>query len=207
VRQNDTTHCLVFVSNHLKDRNSSKQKGGLAMSDLNQSPNMGKRFRNTALFAGILLLGLGVLGMAAPQFMSVVTASFFGWLLVTAGALMLYVTYQGFGGEGALRWLKPFILIVVGFLVAFHPVAGAAGLGLALGVYLMFDGFSSISTAFTLRPMHGWMWTGLNGVLSFVLSFFILVGWPVTSLWIVGLYVGISLFFDGLALLMFRRAI
>ncbi|PHS20871.1 MAG: hypothetical protein COA85_13685, partial [Robiginitomaculum sp.] len=61
--------------------------------------------------------------------------------------------------------------------------------------------------AFEMRPMRGWFWPLLNAILSFALSLFILAGWPNTSFWIVGIYVGISLFFDGLALLMLRRLV
>ncbi len=39
--------------------------------------------------------------------------------------------------------------------------------------------------------------TLITGILLILLF---LIGWPVTSLWLVGLYVGISLLFDGWAL-------
>jgi uncharacterized membrane protein HdeD (DUF308 family) len=177
------------------------------MSDLETSFDLGKDFRKMALIGGLFFLVLGGLGIALPQFMSILTASFFGWLLVTAGALVFYINSQGFGGRSALRWLKPFILVAVGLLIVFNPVAGAAGLGLALGVYLMFDGFYSISTAWDLRPLSGWLWMGINGILSFALSFFVLASWPASSMILVGLYVGISLLFDGLALLALRKAV
>ena len=40
-----------------------------------------------------------------------------------------------------------------------------------------------------------------NGVISALLAILFLIGWPATSLWLVGLYVGISLVFDGWALI------
>ena len=39
-----------------------------------------------------------------------------------------------------------------------------------------------------------------NGLTSIGLAVLILIGWPATSLWLVGLYVGINLLFDGWAL-------
>jgi len=41
----------------------------------------------------------------------------------------------------------------------------------------------------------------INGLMSVALSIMFLLGWPQTSLWLVGLFVAISLFFDGLALI------
>jgi len=40
-----------------------------------------------------------------------------------------------------------------------------------------------------------------NGVVSLLLAILFLAGWPATSIWLVGLYISISLFFDGWALL------
>jgi uncharacterized membrane protein HdeD (DUF308 family) len=44
------------------------------------------------------------------------------------------------------------------------------------------------------------MWL-LNGIFSIVLAVIFLVGWPFSSLYLVGLFVGISLFIDGVVLL------
>ncbi len=167
--------------------------------------DLGRDFRRFALITGILLIILGVVGVALPQLMSLITAAFAGWLLVLAGFVTFYLTWQGFGGRGWLRWLKPLVLIATGLLILVYPIAGAAALGLMLAIYFMFDGFANAGMAFEMRPMRGWFWLLLNAILSFALSLFILAGWPGTSFWIVGLYVGISLFFDGLALLAIRR--
>ena len=48
----------------------------------------------------------------------------------------------------------------------------------------------------------GILWLLFNGVLSPVLALVILVGWPATSPIFLGLFVGISLLFDGLSLMM-----
>ncbi len=172
-----------------------------------QGFDMGKDFRRFALIAGILLMVLGVIGVALPQFMTLITAAFAGWILLLAGFVMAYLTYQGFGGFGALRWLKPFVLVASGLLILVYPIAGAAALALVLAIYFMFDGFANAGMAFEMRPMRGWFWMLLNAVLSFALSLFIMAGWPDSSFWIVGIFVGVSLFFDGLALLMLRRLV
>jgi uncharacterized membrane protein HdeD (DUF308 family) len=172
-----------------------------------QGFDMGKDFRRFALIGGILLIALGVLGVALPQLMSLITAAFIGWLLVLAGFVTFYMSWQGFGGRGWLRWLKPFVLVTSGLLILVNPIAGAAALSLMLAIYFMFDGFANAGMAFEIRPMRGWVWMLFNAVLSFALSLFILAGWPGSSFWIVGVFVGISLFFDGLALLMLRRLV
>ncbi len=175
------------------------------MTKTSKDFDFGKDFRRYALISAIVLIILGGLGVALPQLMSLLTAAFVGWLMMLAGFAAFYLAWKGFGGDGWLRWLKPFVLIVTGLLILVNPIAGAAALGLMLAIYFMFDGFANAGIAFEMRPARGWVWMLFNAILSFALSLFIMAGWPGTSFWIVGLYVGISLFFDGLALLMLRR--
>jgi uncharacterized membrane protein HdeD (DUF308 family) len=46
-----------------------------------------------------------------------------------------------------------------------------------------------------------------NGVMDILLAGVFLWGWPQSSLWMVGLFVGISLIFDGWALIMIGRSL
>ena len=45
------------------------------------------------------------------------------------------------------------------------------------------------------------MWL-FNAITSLVLGILFVIGWPTSSLFLIGLFVGISLLFDGLALLL-----
>jgi uncharacterized membrane protein HdeD (DUF308 family) len=72
--------------------------------------------------------------------------------------------------------------------------------GLLLAVYLLLDALGSFTLAQSVHPAKGWGWMVFNGAISIVLAALFLIGWPVTSLWLVGVYVGINLLFDGMAL-------
>ena len=74
-------------------------------------------------------------------------------------------------------------------------------MGLLLAIYLLLDAFGSFALAQSIHPVVGWGWMTFNGVTSMLLALLFLIGWPSTSLWLVGLYVGIALLFDGLTLL------
>jgi uncharacterized membrane protein HdeD (DUF308 family) len=45
----------------------------------------------------------------------------------------------------------------------------------------------------------GWSWVLLNGGVSFMLGVMIYKRWPASSLWVIGLFVGIELIFNGWA--------
>jgi uncharacterized membrane protein HdeD (DUF308 family) len=166
---------------------------------------MDKQSRKAVITVSILLLLLGVVGIVLPQFMSMAIGWFIGWLLFAGGIILLSITWYGFRDRWIV-WLKPFVLIIVGLLILFNPVAGAAALGLMLGIYFLLDGFAGVGFAWELRPSQGWVWLMLNGLMSLALAAIFILGWPFTTAWLVGLLVGISLFIDGLTLLMLGLA-
>ena len=47
----------------------------------------------------------------------------------------------------------------------------------------------------------------INGLISIILAVIFLVGWPFSSLWLVGFFVGVSLVADGIAMLMISMAV
>jgi len=159
-----------------------------------------RRFRKFSILVGILLVIAGLAGALVPQIMSLVVDAFLGWLLIGAGILSGYLVFLS-RGRSMISLLKPVLLVLTGGLFLFYPNVGIAALALLLTVYLMLDTFGSLGLAYDLYPLHGWGWMTLNGIVSLLLAMVLLFAWPAASPLIVGLYIGISLFFDGLALL------
>ncbi len=164
------------------------------------------KFRKHSIIAGIIFILLGAVGIIFPAVMSIATTLFIGWLLFFGGILAGYHNYQAHKKEW-LGWLKAFLLVLMGLVIVFYPMSGIATLGLLLAIYFLLDGFGSFGMAFTLRPMKGWWWMLVNSIISIALGILFLIGWPLSSLLLIGLLVGISLFFDGLTLLMLGIAI
>lgn len=158
-----------------------------------------KRFRKFSLIAGILLIIVGITGAVLPQVMSLVVSAFLGWLLITGGVLTGYLAFLG-RGRSMIAFLKPVLLVITGAMFVFYPLAGLAAIALLLTVYLLLDAFGGFGLAYDLYPMRGWAWMAFNGLMSFILALVLFIGWPLTSPIMVGLFIGISLFFDGLAL-------
>ncbi len=159
-----------------------------------------KRFRMLSLIVGGLLIVAGIAGMAVPQFISALASVFLGWLLVTAGILSAYLAFLSHW-RSMIAWLKPVLLILIGALFLFYPVSGVLTLALLLTVYLMLDAYGSLGLAYELYPLRGWGWMTFNGICSLLLAALLIFAWPAGSAVLLGLYIGISLFFDGLALL------
>ncbi len=149
--------------------------------------------------AGIILIIIGLIGIIFPSFLSAAVVIFIGWLMVIGGAVAGYFTYLTSPSEW-LGWLKSLIPILIGALIITHPHVGTAAIGLLLAVYLFVDAFGSFSIAISLKPYKGWGLWLFNSAISFILALIFLIGWPFNSSWLVGLLIGISIFFEGVLL-------
>ena len=131
---------------------------------------------------------------------------YLGWLMIMGGLLWLFYAYKlrvnSFGS-----WIKPIILLVGGGLWLAFPTSGIAALALLISFYLFLDAFGSVALAFERRPFQGWLWLLFNALISLILGILIVVGWPASSSFYLGIFVGISLLFDGMSLLMLGIAL
>ncbi|PWQ93851.1 HdeD family acid-resistance protein [Leucothrix arctica] len=158
------------------------------------------KFGTYSIIIGILLILTGCLGVLLPGVIAVEATLIIGATLLL-GSIFWLVHIYNYKSYGWVQWLKPIILLITGCLMLFYPLRGVAFIGSLLLVYLVLDALSSFTFAYLLRPVKGWGWMIFNGVTSLALAVLFLMSWPEGTLIIIGLYISISLFFDGWALL------
>jgi len=162
--------------------------------------NLFEKFAKYSKIAGVLFIILGLVGIIYPTFMTMATVTFVAWLMMFSGFMAGYFTYITDKRDIA-GWLKSFVLIGVSALMIFYPMTGVGTVGLLLAIYFFMDSFASFSLAFSMRPSSGWVMWLVNAILSMLIGVLFIVGWPFSSLYLIGLLVGFSLFFDGISLL------
>jgi uncharacterized membrane protein HdeD (DUF308 family) len=171
---------------------------------LNTSPDNLQRFIKNARSTGIIMIIIGLIGILLPNLISLTLNAFIGGLFLLSAVALTYIAWQS-KSQNLSMWFKPFVLFVLALLVLFHPAILISVLGLLLAIYFILAGFSGITFAFEIKPANGWLFMLINGLLSFVMGAIVLFSWPFSSSWIIGLLIGISFFFDGLALIMISR--
>ncbi len=165
-----------------------------------------EKFSKHSKIAGVIFLLLGLVGIFYPVVMSLTTAYFVAFLFLLSGFMIAFHTYNT-DKKDWLGWLKAFLYLLTGILVTIYPIPGVAALGIILAVYFFMDGFASFALAGQLKGQkYNWLIV-INAILSIILGVIFLVYWPFGSLVLVGLFVGISLFFDGIVLLTMSSAI
>ncbi len=167
---------------------------------MNINKNLVDNFKKYAKISGIIFIILGSAGIFFPAFMSFTTLAFVAYLMLFAGISAGWLTWTSNKNDWA-GWLKSFLLVMVGLFMIFYPMQGIAALGLLFAIYFFTDAFAGFGLAFSLKPQKMWWLWLINAITSLVLGVIFIVGWPFSSLFMVGLLVGISLLFDGIALL------
>jgi len=158
-------------------------------------------FKKNAKTVGVILMVIGFVGAMFPVAASLTTVVFVAWLLLLSGFLTAYFTYKSDRSDWR-GWLKSLIFLGVGVYMLVSPLGGIATLGLLFSIYFFMDAFSGFMMMASFYPHKGWGIWALNAVLSLVMAMVFVIGWPHTSVLLIGLLVGFSLFFDGLALVM-----
>ncbi len=159
-----------------------------------------QKYSTLTIISGVLMLIIGAIGVFLPGMMSIVVVTFLGWLFLMSAGVQAYVTFQNYRRSFS-AWLKPTLLFIVGALLLFYPIEGIAATALLLVTYLLIDAYSSFGFALDYKPHSGWWLLIVNAIISILLAVFIMLGWPVSSIFWVGIYAAISLFFDGVALI------
>jgi uncharacterized membrane protein HdeD (DUF308 family) len=151
------------------------------------------------LVFGIGLLLLGILAVVRSVAATVVSMLFFGWLLVIAAGIEVVQAIMVGKWAGLYHhWLAAVLFGVVGALIVWRPVASAEVLTLLMGAFFLVAGLFELITPFVVS-LPDWGWHALNGLITLLLGILVLAQWPVSGLWVIGLFVGVSLIFNGAA--------
>jgi len=156
---------------------------------------------------GVFLIVLGVIasGMAvATTLLSVVVL---GWVLLGAGAGMIVLSFLTGKWSGFLLTLAAGALsAIAGIAILSYPLAGAVAITLMLGVILMAEGIYRTVASIAMQ-FPNWGWSLVSGIVTVALGFLLVRNWQTTSLWFLGLAVGIELILHGLSWIMFSLGV
>src|SRR5215468_10224298 len=146
---------------------------------------------------GIVLVLIGFLAIARAVAATVVSMLFFGWLLVIAAGIEIVQAIMVGKWVGLYHhWLGAILFGVLGALIVWRPLVSAEIVTLLMGAFFLVAGLFQLITPFVVS-LPEWGWHVLNGVITLVLGILILAQWPVSALWVIGLFVGIELIFNG----------
>jgi uncharacterized membrane protein HdeD (DUF308 family) len=143
------------------------------------------------VIVGVIALGSIVAATAASVFVV-------GIMMVIAGAVEVVNAFQIKTWGKFLFWVALGVLYIIAGFVAFeNPLLTAAVLTLLLGAALAASGIVRIILAFSMQEGTPWIWVVLSGIVTLLVGLIILAHWPVSSLFVLGIFLGVDLVFAG----------
>ena len=153
-----------------------------------------------------ILIILWLIGIILPYFMALSTLVFVAYLMILAWLVIEYFTFIT-NKEDWLGYLKWFVLLLAWIFIVLKPDLWIKVLWIVFIIYFFIDGFISLLLAFAGRFKNGsWMWF-INYVALFILAVIFISSWNNVQLLavLIWIFVWISLFFDGVSLLITGR--
>ncbi|MGO9007160.1 MAG: HdeD family acid-resistance protein [Beijerinckiaceae bacterium] len=161
------------------------------------------------LFQGVIMIILGIVAIALPVAATIAVDIYVGWLFLIAGIVGLVALFSA-GNIPAFLWslITAALAVAVGVLLLWKPVEGAVSLTLVLTAFFIVEGIFQIVTSIAYRDVIGgtWSWMLVSGICDLALAAIIILGWPFSAAWVLGLLVGINLITSGFAIVMAAMA-
>jgi uncharacterized membrane protein HdeD (DUF308 family) len=147
---------------------------------------------------GVVYVIAGLIALSSVAAATAVTVFVVGVMMLIAGVAEIINAFQ------VKSWRKfPFLVLLgilyvaAGFLTFENPLLAAVVLTLMLGIVLTASGIMRIILAFSVKNRMPWIGILLSGLITLLLGLVILAHWPVSGVYILGLFLGIDLVFAG----------
>ena len=166
-----------------------------------------KENANWFLILGISLVVLGTLGIIFSYVSTLFSVVYLGSFLIVLGI------FEGIKSFKVHQWSNFFLhlsLSIVytmgGFFIVFYPIINAISLTLLLALFFIVAGILRIVFSISKHTPHR-AWLALNGLLTLLLGILIVYQWPLSGLWVIGMFVGIDILFTGWTWIMLSMAV
>ena len=146
---------------------------------------------------GVVLMILGAAAISASQIASAATALVFAGLMLGAGVAYLIGAFftRSWGGF-FMSLLAGVLHLAVGAIILDRPLEALLVYTLLLAALFFVEGVVQIIGSIAGR-FYNWGWALMSGIVSLALGVLIWRQWPLSGLYVVGLFVGINLAFHG----------
>lgn len=156
------------------------------------------------LVLGIAFLALGAIAAGNLIYAMVAAVLYVGALMTCAGIAQLLHAMRVRSWGGSLLWLASGLFYAAAGMAAFiNPMLASITLTLLLAVLTIAAGLVRLLLGFRARPAKGWGWIVASGAVTTFAGLAFVIGWPVNSVWLLGLFLAIDLMFQGLTLIGF----
>lgn len=150
------------------------------------------------LALGIAFIVLGTIGLGRLYAVTLAGVLFFGVLILIGGAVQLVQAFQCRGWK-AFLWhvLLALLHVTAGIVVVSDPLLASEFLTLFLAFSFVAMGAVRIVMALQMRGTRGSGWALVSGIAELLLGVVVAIKWPVSGLFVIGLFIAVELVLHG----------
>ena len=183
---------------------SSLQHVRETMTTTDQSQEAPRTKSGWFVLLGVVLLAFGIIAAGNLFVATAISVFFVGMMMIAAGFVEIIHAF-GVKSWGSFIWwlLAGVLYVVAGYFAFANPLLAVGVMTLFLAFSLIASGIVRIVIGFTAKELDGWGWVVAGGVVTVIAGLIIMSGWPINSLWILGLFLSIDLMVQGISYIAF----
>lgn len=147
---------------------------------------------------GVLFVIFGSIGLTQVIGLTMISMVFFGILLLIAGLTQFFDVSKCREWKGTV-WHAFIALMYVGggCVIIYDPLIASSIITAILAGMLITIGLARIIMSLKLKGSRGWFWILLSGIAAIALGIMLVMQWPYSGLWFIGLFIAIELIISG----------
>lgn len=158
-----------------------------------------KKATGWVIFTSILFIALGIFAIVEPFAAGMVVTIFVAWLLIFGGIFHVVEAFTASGPKQLIwRLLIGIVYLIGGIYFRQRPFLAIGTLTLVLASIILVEGVLELITFFKHHGQGAGVLL-LNAIVTLMLGGLILFRWPSSSIWAIGILVGVDLLVTGIA--------
>lgn len=151
------------------------------------------------LAAGIINLFAGIFALLAPTAATTFVVVFLSVVLIFAGFISIFSSCFNEAGFKTQAFVLGVVEVTLGLLLQFYPFESFMIITIMIAVMFMCDGLFRCAVALQNRGSPTWVSTLISGMSAVAFSILVMLAFPMSSLYTLGIIVGVNLIFIGMA--------
>ena len=156
------------------------------------SPELLSRNAKRTRWVGIASIIIGALAILLPSVFTIGFEIILGILLIVGGLLQVVNALAYRSRYWSLPLFGGLLSVIIGGLFLFNPFTGAAVLTIFLAALFLLGGLAHIVHSIRIPGIPGAGFGILNGLLGILIAALVATGWPESSLWLIGVLIGVD---------------
>ena len=157
---------------------------------------------------GIALIVLGVVALPNTAVATVASVWTIAALMLAGAVFQIMHAFSVKTWPGFFWWLLAGVIYAVAGMAALsNPLLASSFLTLLLAGFLLAGGVLRIFAGMKAKADRNWGWNVFSGAITLLAGAVIALGWPVSSLWVLGTFLAVDLLMQGFATVAFGMAL